>query len=96
MDIYVADVTLSFCSVALIVDNPQLFNRIADLFIAKATMKLVILLWGDKSELSREVLDKVSVFHYQEIIEMGKHSRELLIDSYDASKTDLLSHEFII
>jgi len=68
------------------VDNPQLFNRIADLFIAKATMKLVVLLWGDKSELNREVSDKFPVFNYLEIIEMGKRSRKLQIDSHDASK----------
>uniref|UniRef100_A0A7C9AL00 Long-chain-fatty-acid--[acyl-carrier-protein] ligase n=3 Tax=Opuntia streptacantha TaxID=393608 RepID=A0A7C9AL00_OPUST len=73
-------------SIALIVDNPQLFNRIADLFIAKATMKFVVLLWGDKSELNREVSDKFPVFNYLEIIEMGKRSRKLRIDSHDARK----------
>ncbi|KAJ8432721.1 hypothetical protein Cgig2_028637 [Carnegiea gigantea] len=73
-------------SIALIVDHPQLFNRMADLFIAKATMKLVVLLWGEKSELNREVSDKFPIFKYQEITEMGKRSRKLLSDSHDARK----------
>lgn len=73
-------------SIALIVDHPQLFNRMADLFNAKATMKLVVLLWGEKSELNREVSDKFPIFNYQEITEMGKHSRKLLSDPHDARK----------
>ena len=90
VDVYVVDVTLCLCSVALIVDNPQLFNRIADMFIAKATMKLVVLLWGEKSELNGEVSDKFPIFNYQEIIEMGRHNRKLLTDSHDASKAGII------
>lgn len=67
-------------------DNPQLFNRMVDLFVAQATMKFMILLWGDKSDLVGRIPDEVSVFNYNEIIAMGKQSRNHLAASYDASK----------
>lgn len=83
------------CSVALLVDNPALFNRMADLFVGQASTKFVILLWGEKSDLSEAVSDRLSVFNYSEIIAMGKESRKHLSDSYDASKAGF-SHGFII
>ncbi|XP_057536585.1 probable acyl-activating enzyme 16, chloroplastic [Amaranthus tricolor] len=73
-------------SVALLVDNPQMFNGMADLFISQATIKFIILLWGDKSDLKEGVSDRISVFSYSEIIAMGKESRKKLADSYDARK----------
>ncbi|XP_010673322.2 probable acyl-activating enzyme 16, chloroplastic isoform X1 [Beta vulgaris subsp. vulgaris] len=78
-------------SVALLVDNPALFNRMADLFVGQASTKFVILLWGEKSDLSEAVSDRLSVFNYSEIIAMGKESRKHLSDSYDARK--LYSYE---
>ncbi|KAJ8449679.1 hypothetical protein Cgig2_001335 [Carnegiea gigantea] len=72
-------------SVALIVDSPQLFDRIAEVFVTQGAMKFVILLWGEKSDLkNREVSDKFPVFNYCEIVEMGRESRKLLLDSRDA------------
>ena len=73
-------------------DNPQLFDQIANAFVTQAAMKFVILLWGEKSELkNREVLEKFPVFSYDEIIEMGRKSRKLLVDSHEASKAGKLS-----
>lgn len=74
------------CSVALLVDNPQLFNRMTDLFVTQATTKFVVLLWGEKSDLNAGESDKLSVFNYSDIIAMGKESRKRLAESYDASK----------
>ena len=70
-----------------------MFNGMADLFISQATIKFIILLWGDKSDLKEGVSDRISVFSYSEIIAMGKESRKKLADSYDASKAGF-SHEF--
>lgn len=74
-------------SVALIVDSPQLFDRIAEVFVTQRAMKFVILLWGEKSDLkNRKVSDKFPVFNYSEIVEMGRERRKLLVDSHDTSK----------
>ncbi|KAL9237846.1 hypothetical protein vseg_012346 [Gypsophila vaccaria] len=71
-------------SVALIVDSPQMFNRMADVFKAQTTMKFIVLLWGDKSDVGREVSDKLQVFNYSEIKGIGGESRKLLAASDDA------------
>ncbi|XP_021748986.1 probable acyl-activating enzyme 16, chloroplastic [Chenopodium quinoa] len=73
-------------SVALIVDNPQLFDRMADLFVAGATTKFVILLWGEKADLNVGESDRLLVYNYNDIVAMGKESRKHLADSYDARK----------
>ncbi|KNA21989.1 hypothetical protein SOVF_038250, partial [Spinacia oleracea] len=80
-------------SVALLVDNPQLFNRMTDLFVTQATTKFVVLLWGEKSDLNAGESDKLSVFNYSDIIAMGKESRKRLAESYDAR--DLFIYETI-
>lgn len=49
-------------------------------------MKFVILFWGEKLELDREVSDKFLVFNYSEIVRMGRESRKFLFDFYDVSK----------
>ena len=67
------------------VDNPEMYNRIADAFSSQATLQFVILLWGDKSSLSSEV-EGLPVYCYQEIIDLGHESRRALLSSQDASK----------
>ncbi|PQM37085.1 putative acyl-activating enzyme 16 chloroplastic isoform X1 [Prunus yedoensis var. nudiflora] len=69
-------------SVALAVDSPELFNRIAEAFGSKVVMKFVILLWGDKSSLASE--GKIPVFNYREILDLGRESRK--------SAPDLMMH----
>ncbi|XP_074276221.1 putative acyl-activating enzyme 16, chloroplastic [Silene latifolia] len=71
-------------SVALIVDGPEMFNGMADLFIAQTTMKFIILLWREKSVLDRGVSDKLHVLNFSEIIGIGRESQKLLVGSHDA------------
>lgn len=73
-------------SVALTVDNPELFNRIAEAFSSKAALRFVILLWGDKSCLNSNFFDEIPVYNYKEIIQLGHESRMMLLDSHDARK----------
>ncbi|XP_057430019.1 probable acyl-activating enzyme 16, chloroplastic isoform X2 [Lotus japonicus] len=71
-------------SVGLAVDNPELFNRIAKQFYLKASMRYIILLWGEKSSLIREVEKEVPVFTFMEVIHLGRESRKALFGSHDA------------
>ncbi|KAG6793281.1 hypothetical protein POTOM_002480 [Populus tomentosa] len=73
-------------SVALAVDNPELFNRIAETFFSKAAPRFVILLWGEKSSLTINVMEGIPIFNYKEIIDLGRESRKAFFDSGDASK----------
>lgn len=73
-------------SMAFVVDTPEMFNRVAQQFSNHATTKFVILLWGEKSHLDKEVLEKFSVVTYMEIIELGRESREVLLKSGNARK----------
>ncbi|KAK4779365.1 hypothetical protein SAY86_006893 [Trapa natans] len=70
-------------SVALVVDNPELFNRISEVFCTKRSIRFVILLWGDKDFLNIEGSDDMPVFSYNEIIQLGKEGRNALLESHD-------------
>lgn len=74
------------CSVALVVDNPELYKRISEAFRSRATVRFIILLWGEKTNIISEATPEVPVYTYQEIIDMGCQSREALSHSGDASK----------
>ncbi|PWA98790.1 AMP-binding, conserved site-containing protein [Artemisia annua] len=71
-------------SVALVVDNPELYQRIADSFKSKASVRFVILLWGEKSSISSHTMEEIPVYSYKEIIDTGHEHREILADSHDA------------
>uniref|UniRef100_A0A6M2F172 AMP-dependent synthetase/ligase domain-containing protein n=1 Tax=Populus davidiana TaxID=266767 RepID=A0A6M2F172_9ROSI len=73
-------------SVALAVDNPELFNRIAETFSSKAAPRFVILLWGEKSSLTINVVEGIPIFNYKEIIDLGRESRTAFFDSGDATQ----------
>ncbi|XP_014619771.1 probable acyl-activating enzyme 16, chloroplastic isoform X3 [Glycine max] len=73
-------------SVALAVDNPEMLNRIAKLFYLKASMRFIILLWGEKSGLVSEGDKEVPVFTFTEVIHLGQESRRVLFDSLDTRK----------
>ncbi|KAJ0793239.1 putative long-chain-fatty-acid--[acyl-carrier-protein] ligase [Helianthus annuus] len=62
-------------SVALAVDNPELYHRMADAFNSKASVKFVILLWGEKSSISSHVKEGIPAYTYEEIIDMGRGNR---------------------
>ncbi|XP_038722894.1 probable acyl-activating enzyme 16, chloroplastic isoform X3 [Tripterygium wilfordii] len=65
-------------SVALAVDSPELFNRIAETFCSKAAMRFVILLWGEKSCLAIDGGEGLPIYNYKEIIDLGRESRQAL------------------
>ncbi|KAL4561081.1 hypothetical protein LXL04_033243 [Taraxacum kok-saghyz] len=71
-------------SVALVVDNPELYHRIATGFNSKASVRFVILLWGDKSSLSSQNMEGIPVYSYKDIIDLGLENRTALVDSHDA------------
>ncbi|CAN4120852.1 unnamed protein product [Withania somnifera] len=73
-------------SVALAIDNPEMYNRIADTFGSHAAIRFVILLWGEKSSLVTEAKQGYPVYTYKEIIELGHKSRVDLLNSEDARK----------
>ncbi|XP_062165032.1 probable acyl-activating enzyme 16, chloroplastic isoform X2 [Alnus glutinosa] len=76
-------------SVALAVDSPEMFNRMAETFISKAPMRFVILLWGEKSSLACDGLEGMPVFNYKEIVDLGQESRKSLFDSHDARRRQM-------
>ncbi|KAE9601152.1 putative long-chain-fatty-acid--[acyl-carrier-protein] ligase [Lupinus albus] len=73
-------------SVALAVDNPEMFNRIAKTFYSKTCMRFIILLWGEKSDLVGEENKEVPVFSFTEVIDLGRESRMALSDAHDAKQ----------
>ncbi|CAJ1849775.1 unnamed protein product [Sphenostylis stenocarpa] len=72
--------------VALAVDNPEMFNRIAELFYLKASIRFIILLWGEKSGLVSEGDKEVPIYTFMEVIHLGRESRRVLFDSLDNRK----------
>ncbi|XP_050899029.1 probable acyl-activating enzyme 16, chloroplastic isoform X3 [Lathyrus oleraceus] len=75
-------------SVALAVDGPEMFNRIAKTFYSKTSMRFIILLWGEKSGLSliSEENKDVQIFSFMEVIDLGRESRRTWSDSHEASQ----------
>nr|AAM28628.1 acyl-CoA synthetase-like protein [Arabidopsis thaliana] len=69
-------------SVAIVVDNPEFFNRIAESFTSKASLRFLILLWGEKSSLVTQGM-QIPVYSYAEIINQGQESRAKLSASND-------------
>ncbi|KAF8016312.1 hypothetical protein BT93_H1732 [Corymbia citriodora subsp. variegata] len=75
-------------SVALAVDSPELYNRIAEVLCDKASMRFVILLWGDKASLYISGTEEIPIFSYDEIIHLGQDSRKSLLSSNDTWNPD--------
>lgn len=74
------------CSVALVVDDPVLYNKISETFHARATIRFVILLWGEKSSIKDVATAEIPIYGYNEITSMGHESHMALLHSGDASK----------
>lgn len=72
------------CSVALVVDNPEFFNRIAETFTSKASLRFLILLWGEKSSLVAQG-EQIPVYSYTEIKNLGQERRAKLSGSNNTS-----------
>lgn len=83
---------LCYCigSVGLVIDNPEFFNRLAGKFCSNATMRFIVLLWGEKSCLANNETLGVPVFSYKEMVKLGRENRAALINSIDASKFDYI------
>lgn len=73
-----------YCSVALVVDNPEFFNRIAEAFTSKASVRFLILLWGEKPSLVKQEM-QIPVYSYTEIINLAKERRAKFSGSNDTS-----------
>ncbi|XP_012571843.1 probable acyl-activating enzyme 16, chloroplastic isoform X2 [Cicer arietinum] len=71
-------------SVALAVDNPEMFNRIAKPFYLKSSIRFIILLWGEKSCLVSEGNKEVPIFTFMEVIHLGRECRKALFECHDA------------
>ncbi|XP_020585224.1 long-chain-fatty-acid--[acyl-carrier-protein] ligase AEE15, chloroplastic-like [Phalaenopsis equestris] len=68
-------------SIALVVDNPEFFNKLAESLIPRANIRFVILLWGDKSFLNSNYAKDIPLYDFEEIIGLGHESRLSLLSS---------------
>ncbi|CAI9771151.1 unnamed protein product [Fraxinus pennsylvanica] len=73
-------------SVAMVVDDPVLYNQILETFHARATIRFVILLWGEKSSIKDVAAAEIPIYSYNEITSMGHESHTALLHSEDARK----------
>lgn len=75
-------------SIAVVVDNPEFFNRIAESFFPRADIRVIVLLWGEKSLLKEPYSPKyernIPIYEYKEIIVLGRKCRQALISSSDS------------
>ncbi|XP_074570499.1 putative acyl-activating enzyme 16, chloroplastic [Curcuma longa] len=68
-------------SIALVVDSSQFFNRLAQSLIPKADVRFIVLLWGDKLSLNKELVKGIPLYDYNDIVELGSESRHTLLHS---------------
>ncbi|XP_072979751.1 probable acyl-activating enzyme 16, chloroplastic isoform X2 [Typha angustifolia] len=68
-------------SVALVLDSPEFFNRLAESFILSVDIRFVVLLWGEKSCLNSKAVKDIPLYDYSDIIELGRESRNALLQS---------------
>ncbi|VAH96932.1 probable acyl-activating enzyme 16, chloroplastic [Triticum dicoccoides] len=73
-------------SIALVVDSPQFFNRLAESFISRINARFVVLLWGDKSSLNSKAVMDIPVYDYNDITELGRENRNALCYSSELSE----------
>ncbi|XP_019184085.1 PREDICTED: probable acyl-activating enzyme 16, chloroplastic [Ipomoea nil] len=71
-------------SVALAVDNPEMYSRIAETFHSHADVRFVILLWGEKSSITSEVRDGLPIYSFTEILDLGNESHMALLHTQEA------------
>lgn len=69
------------------VDDPEMYSRISESFHSKATIRFVILLWGEKPIISNQAEGEIPIYSYKEIIDLGHKSCEAILYSDDASKS---------
>jgi long-chain acyl-CoA synthetase len=71
-----------------------MYNQLAETFSSQATVKFVVLLWGEKSSITREG-EGLPIYCYREIINLGHESHTALL-SQGTSKCILIVHSNII
>ncbi|XP_073275281.1 long-chain-fatty-acid--[acyl-carrier-protein] ligase AEE15, chloroplastic-like [Primulina huaijiensis] len=65
-------------SIALVVDDPGMLNKVSGIFPSQVTIRFVIVLWGDKSSIKYAKALEMPIYCYKEIIDLGLHSRKAL------------------
>lgn len=71
-------------SVALVLDDPVMYNRIVETFCSQTSVRFIVLLWGQKPSTISETAAEVPIYTYKEIIDLGYESREAFRHSEDA------------
>lgn len=49
--------------------------------IPKADVRFIVLLWGDKLSLNKELVKGIPLYDYNDIVELGRGSRHTLLHS---------------
>ncbi|CAN6297068.1 unnamed protein product [Urochloa humidicola] len=65
-------------SIALVVDSPQFFNRLAESFLSRINPRFIVLLWGDKSCINSQAMKDIPLYGYKDVTELGRESRKAL------------------
>ncbi|KXG37146.1 probable acyl-activating enzyme 16, chloroplastic [Sorghum bicolor] len=76
-------------SIALVVDSPQFFNRLAESFISRINTRFIILLWGDKSCIDSQAVKDIPLYGYKDITKLGRESRNALFLSGQQGQQDV-------
>ncbi|RLN43329.1 putative acyl-activating enzyme 16, chloroplastic [Panicum miliaceum] len=66
-------------SIALVVDSPQFFNRLAESFISRINARFIVLLWGDKSCINSKAVKDIPLYDYKDMTKLGWESRNALL-----------------
>lgn len=74
------------CSVALVIDNADLFLKLAPaLRESSANVKFVVLLWGEKASVvstNGSFLKDAPIHSFEEFVELGRASRQTSSGGY--------------
>ncbi|CAL4920093.1 unnamed protein product [Urochloa decumbens] len=76
-------------SIALVVDGPQFFNRLAESFLSRINPRFIVLLWGDKSCINSQAMKDIPLYGYKDVTELGRESRKTLFLSGQQGQQDV-------
>lgn len=71
-------------SVALVVDNEELCNKLLPSFNASSTLRFVVLLWGDKTSLLKDAGANLPIYTYEEFLASGFEFQKSFTASNDS------------
>jgi len=66
-------------SIAVVVDSPQFFNRLAESFISRINARFIVLLWGDKSCIDSKAVKDIPLYDYKDMTKLGRESCNALL-----------------